>query len=53
MIQGTLKIGQKYSTVPRVQEQMSKQASKQASAVERVSETRNAKGGADERVTDY
>ena len=42
VIQDTLEIGQKYSTVPRAQERVSERASERVSAAERVSEASSA-----------
>ena len=42
VIQDTLKVGQKYSTVPRAQERVSERASERVSAAERASEASSA-----------
>ena len=42
MIQDSLKIGQKYSTVPGAQERVSKRAREQVGAAERAGEARSA-----------
>ena len=63
VIQDTLKIGQRYSTVPRAKERVRERANERVSAVERASEARHAEQAneeavranerADERVAQY